>query len=71
MVFLFSQTKNFKLKVYSSPTKLNICYYLKLAIPILHREFFGVDSQKPDIVKTHCNDRKNRFFACRIWIKNQ
>ena len=48
---------------------MNIHYYLKLQIPILHRHFFKIPSQYPDYVQTHCNDLNYRFhFATRNWM---
>ena len=35
----------------------------------MHREFFGIISQNPENVKTHCNDRNKLFhFACGNWV---
>ena len=35
----------------------------------MHTEFFGIISQKPEYVKSVCNNRKNHFHsACRICI---
>ena len=46
--------------------KINIHYYLKFRIPILHRKFFRKLSQNEDYVQTHCTGLKNPFhFACR------
>ena len=61
------------MKIYSSLSKVNIRYYLKLPIPILHRQFFRIIFQIPENVKTHCNDLDNPFhFACREWhLDNQ
>ena len=37
-------------------------------MPIMHRQFFRVLSQKSEFVQTHCNDRTYAFqFACRKW----
>ena len=44
------------LKIHSSLSNINICYYLQFRIPIRHRKFLKTISQKPDIVKTHCID---------------
>ena len=56
----------------SSISKLNICYYLKMPMPKNCMQFFSVDSQNPENVKSVCNDRYNPFlFGCRIWIINQ
>ena len=38
----------------------------------MHRQFFRKNSQNPEKVKTHCNDRNNPFqFANRKWMINQ
>ena len=59
------------IKIYSHQRHINIKYYLKHRIPILHRQFFKILSQNRDYVQTHCNDRNNPFhFACQTWIKN-
>ena len=51
------------IKTYSSLSKMNICYYLKIRTPIL---ITRIISQKTEYVKTHCNDLNNPFhFACR------
>ena len=48
--------------------QINIYYYLKLRIPIMHSQFFRKLSQNRDYIQTHCNDRRNPFhFACRQW----
>ena len=53
-------------KLDSSLSDINICCYLKLPIPIMHREFLRITSQNPDYVKSVCIDRNNTFhFAYR------
>ena len=52
------------MKSYSNLSNINIYYYLKHQIPIMHRQFFKIPSQNPDYVKTHCNDRNNVFSFC-------
>ena len=55
-------------QIYSHFTNINIYYYLKLQIPIMHRHFFTKLSQNPEYIETHCNDRRKPFrFACRKW----
>ena len=66
--FIFNQTKNFKMKIYSNLSLINIHYHLKLGLPPLHRHFFIKLSQNRDYIQTFCNDRRNPFhFACRQW----
>ena len=55
-------------KNYSNLSHINIHYYLKLRIPIMHGHFFRKLAQNRDFIQTHCNDRRNPFlFACRRW----
>ena len=64
--FIFNQLKKLTIKIYSNLSHINIHYYLKLRIPIMHRHFFRKFSQNRDYIQTHCNDRRNIFhFACR------
>ena len=69
--FILIQINKLTVKIYSHQRYINISYYLKHRIPIMHRQFFKILSQNRDYVETHCNDRNNPFhFACQIWIKN-
>ena len=66
--FIFIQIKKLTVKNYSNLSHINIHYYLKLRIPIMHRDFFRKISQNRDYFQTFCNDRRNLFhFACRQW----
>ena len=48
---------------------MNIHYYLKLRIPLMHRHFFIKISQNPERIQTFCNDRRIPFlFTCRQWF---
>ena len=68
----FIQIKKVTMKIYSSLSNTNICYYLKLPIPIMHRQFFRIISQNPEYVKTHCKDMKNPLgFVIGNWMNNQ
>ena len=70
--FVLNQVNGLTIKIYSNLSNINICYYLKLRIPIMHRQFFKILSQNPDYVKTYCNDRNNPLhFAIRKWMINQ
>ena len=70
--FIFIQINKLTIKFYSNLSIINIHYYLKFPIPILHRQFFKILSQSPDYVQTHCYDRNNPFhFAIRKWMINQ
>ena len=45
---------------------MNVCYYLKFQIPIMHRPFFRKTSQNGEYIKTHCNGLYDPFqSACR------
>ena len=42
--------------------------HIKLGSPPLHRQFFIKNSQTPDYIQTHCNDRRKTFhLTCRQW----
>ena len=48
----------------SSLSKMNICYFLKLPMSILsimHREVYKKVFQKPDYLKTSCDNLNNPF----------
>ena len=66
--FIFNQINELTIKICSNLTEINIYYYLKLQIPIMHIHFFRKLSQNPGKVQTHCTDLINPFhFACRKW----
>ena len=68
--FRFLQMKKLIIKIYSQQRYINITYYLKYRIPIMHRQFFKILSRNRDYVQTHCIDRNNPFhFACQTWIE--
>ena len=69
--FILNQIKKLTIKIYSHQRYINISYYLKHRIPIMHRQFFKILSRNHDYVQNHCDDRNNPFhFACQTWIKN-
>ena len=69
--FRFLHIIKLTIKIYSHQRYINISYYLKHRIPIMHRQFFKILSRNRDYVQPHCNDRNNPFhFACQTWIKN-
>ena len=69
--FKFLQINKLTIKIYSHQRYINICYFLKHRIPIMHRQFFKILSQNREYVQTNCNERNNPFhFACQTWIKN-
>ena len=70
-VFKFNQINKLTIKIYSNLSNINIHYYLKLQIPIMHRQFFRKLAQNRDYIRTHCDDRRNLFhFACRKWYSH-
>ena len=63
--FIFNHIYNFKIKIYSNLSHINIRYYLKHRIPMCHRLFLRRISQNREYIQTHCNDRNKPFqFAC-------
>ena len=67
--FKFNPINNFKIKIYSNLSNINIQYHLRLGAPPLHRQFFIKISHNRDYIQTHCNNRRNTFhFACRQWF---
>ena len=59
------------MRIYCNLSNINIHYYLKHRIPIMHRQLFRRISQNRDYIQTYCNDRRNPFhFACRKWYSN-
>ena len=70
--FVFDQINKLTIKSYSHLSNINIRYYPKFPVPMLHRKFFRIPSQIREYV-THCNDLYNFFqFACRKWyLDNQ
>ena len=67
--FIFNQLNTLTINIYSHLRYLNISYYLKLQIPMRHRQFFRVISQNRKYVEKFCNDVENPFqFACQKWF---
>ena len=70
-VFRFLHINKLTIKIFSHQRYINITYYLKYRIPIMHRQFFKILSRNRDYVQKHYIDRNNPFhFACQTWIKN-
>ena len=59
--FKFNQINNFKIKIYSNLSYINIHHHLKIGAPPLHRQFFIKISLNRGYIQTHCNDRRNTF----------
>ena len=70
--FRFIQKVKLTIKIISRISNINICPYLKLPIPKLHRQFLRIISQNPEYVKDVCKDLNKSFhFACRRRMINQ
>ena len=66
--YIFNQINNFRIKIYSNLSNINIHYHLKFGASPLHRHFFIKISHNRDYIQTPCNNRRNTFhFACRQW----
>ena len=66
--FIFNQINNFKIKILSNLSHINIHYHLRLGASPLHRRFFMNLLKNRDYIQTHCNNHRNTFhFACRQW----
>ena len=63
--FIFNQIIRFTMKFYSILSQTNTHYYLKLQIPMKHRQFFKILTQNLQYVQTHCNDR-GIFFHFQV-----
>ena len=67
--YIFNQINKLTIDIPSPLRYINICYYLKLPIPMCHRQFFRVISQNRDYVDCCCIDSINPFhFACQKMI---
>ena len=68
----FNQIVELTAKIESSLSNSKICYFLKVPIPIMHREFSRIISRKPEYVESVCNEINDSFlFVCRRWMINQ
>ena len=69
--FKFNQLNNFKIKIYSNISYMNIDYRLKLSqTPPFFYNFFRKIAYNRDYIQTHCHDLNNPFhFACHQWYK--
>ena len=64
--FIINQINKLTKKTYSKLQSINICYFLKLPIPMCHRLFFRRISQNEEYIENFCNDLNNPFhFECR------
>ena len=67
--FRFLHINKLTIKIYSHLRHVSIRYYLKVPIPMCHRQFFGVISQNRKYVDNFCNDLNIPFhFECQKWI---
>ena len=67
--FIFLHKNKLTIKIYSRLRYINISFYLKFPIPIMHRQFFKILSQNKQYVESFCNDPFSLFlFASQKWI---
>ena len=57
--YIFNQINNFKIKILSNLSHINIHYHLRLGASPLHCRFFKMLSRNRDYIQTHCNDFNN------------
>ena len=67
--YIFNQINNFKLKIYSIISYVNIDYRLRLSkTPPLYYDCFRNLSRNYNYIQNHCNDLNKSFhIACRLW----
>ena len=66
--FILNEIVILTIKIDSSLSNINIQYYLKFPLPILHRQILEIISQNLENVKPLCKDLNNPFYcACRKW----
>ena len=53
--FIFNQINKLTKQNYINLSNINMHYYLKLRIPIMHRHFCRKFSQNLEYIQTHCN----------------
>ena len=63
--YIFNQINNFKIKIYSNLSNINIHHHLRLGTPPLHRQFFMKITKNRDYNQKFCNDRRNPFHLAR------
>ena len=69
--FKFNQINNFKIKIYSNLSYINIHYHLILGASPLHRQFFKNLLKNHNYIQTYCNNLNNPFhFACLQWYEH-
>ena len=67
--FRFNEILKLTKKFDSNLSGLNIHYYSRMSMPIMHLQFFRIISEKPEYLKTFCNDLNILFhFPCHRWI---
>ena len=70
---ILNQINTLTTKCFSYLSEINIHYYLKILIPIMHRQLFRMLSQNPEYAKTHCIEFINTFHSaiCNWMIKQE
>ena len=67
--FIINEIVNLTIKIDFKLSSINIRFYLKFRMPIMHRQLFGKISQNPEYVNPHCIDINIPFhFECRKGI---
>ena len=67
--FIFNQLNKLTKSFCSHLRYINISYFLKIQIPLCHRQFLRKIPQNGEYVEKYCNDMENIFhFACQKWF---
>ena len=68
--FKLNEIKNFKIKIYSNLSNINIRHYLKLPIPIMHRRFLIKLTHNRDYIQNYCKNLNDPIqFGFYQWYK--
>ena len=68
--FKFNQINKLTIKIYSNLSYINIRYYLKLRIPIMHRRLLIKLALNRDYIQNYCNNLNNPIqFGFYQWYK--
>ena len=60
--FKFFQINKLTIEMHSNLSHINIQYYSKLRIPIMHRKFLLENTQSPDCIRTFCIEEIHFFL---------
>ena len=64
IVFIFFQIVILMINIDSNLSKIKVCYYIKIRIPIRHRQFLRIISQNQEYVKSVFKELKKVFSFC-------